>query len=57
MGAWTGWSPAVTPQMNGCYIIPWGRLGKFNEGLEKAILEGKGEKLWCVCEEIVEKYM
>jgi retinol dehydrogenase-12 len=61
MGAWTelyaGWSPDVTPQMNGCYIIPWGRVGRFNEGLEKAIEEDKGKKLWCVCEGIVGKYM
>lgn len=61
MGAWTelfaGWSPEVTPDMNGCYIIPWGRVGRFNEGLERAIDDGKGEVLWGVCEGIIEKYM
>lgn len=61
MGAWTelyaGWSPAITPQMSGCYVIPWGRVGMYNEDLQKAIEEGKGETLWGVCEGIVEKYI
>ena len=61
MGAWTelyaGWAPNITPQMNGCYIIPWGRVGRYNEGLEKAIEEGKAETLWDVCERVVEKYI
>jgi retinol dehydrogenase-12 len=61
MGAWTelyaGWSPDITPQMNGCYIIPWGRVGRYNEGLEKAVEEGKGGQLWSVCESIVREYM
>jgi retinol dehydrogenase-12 len=42
--------------MNGCYIIPWGRVGRYNEGLEMAIEEGKAKTLWSVCEGIVEKY-
>jgi retinol dehydrogenase-12 len=61
MGAWTelyaGWSSDITPQMSGCYVIPWGRVGMYNEGLQKAIEEGKGETLWTVCEGIVAKYM
>tara|TARA_R110002003_G_scaffold30_2_gene1805 strand:- start:12092 stop:12751 length:660 start_codon:yes stop_codon:yes gene_type:complete len=61
MGAWTelyaGWSPDITPKLNGCYVIPWGRVGRYNEDLEKAVKEGKGEKLWKVCDEIVEKFM
>lgn len=60
MGAWTelyaGWSPEVTPEMNGQYFIPWGRVGKYNANLEKAIANGKGDKLWDVCEAIVEEY-
>ncbi|KAF2833520.1 NAD(P)-binding protein [Ophiobolus disseminans] len=61
MGAWTelyaGWSPEVAPEMSGRYYIPWGRVGRYNADLERAIAEGKGEKLWEVCEGIVEKYM
>jgi retinol dehydrogenase-12 len=60
MGAWTelyaGWSPDITPAMNGCYLIPWGRVGRYNEALEKAIEEGKGQELWKVCEGIVAKW-
>ncbi|KAL5116758.1 short-chain alcohol dehydrogenase [Pleosporales sp. CAS-2024a] len=30
MGSWTelyaGWSPDITPQMSGAYVIPWGRI-------------------------------
>jgi len=61
MGAWTelyaGWSPDVTPQMNGRYFIPWGRVGRYNAELERVIGEGKGETLWEVCEGVVEGYM
>ncbi|KAH7085750.1 short-chain dehydrogenase [Paraphoma chrysanthemicola] len=60
MGAWTelyaGWSPEITPKMNGCYVIPWGRVGRYNEELEKAVHGGKGDKLWTVCEQIVGRY-
>jgi retinol dehydrogenase-12 len=61
MGAWTelyaGWSPEITPQMSGCYVIPWGRVGTYNEGLQEAIREDKGDTLWKICEGIVAKYM
>ncbi|CAO2650472.1 Nn.00g017640.m01.CDS01 [Neocucurbitaria sp. VM-36] len=61
MGAWTelfaGWSQEITPQLNGCYIIPWGRIGEYNDGLKQAITDGKAKQLWEVCEGIVQKYM
>jgi retinol dehydrogenase-12 len=43
--------------MNGCYVVPWGNVGKYNDGLQKAIDEGKGEQLWSVCQGVVGKYM
>ena len=49
MGAWTelfvGCSLRITPRLNECYVVPWSMLGKYDEGLQKAIEEGKGEKL------------
>ncbi|KAF2463379.1 NAD(P)-binding protein [Lindgomyces ingoldianus] len=66
-GAYTelyaGWSPDITPAKNGCYIIPWGRIGNYNTGLQKAISpiseagDGAAEKLWTVCEKVVEGYL
>jgi retinol dehydrogenase-12 len=52
-----GWSPEITPERNGSYVIPWGRFGRFNGNLERAIEEEKAKRLWEVCEGIVEKYM
>lgn len=61
MGALTelfaGWSEEVTPRMNGCYVIPWGRVGRFNPGLEKEIEEEIGRKVWEVCEGVVGEWM
>jgi retinol dehydrogenase-12 len=60
MGAWTElyarWNLDITPGLNGCYVVPWGRLGSYNEGLRKVIEEGVGEKLWSVCEGVVGRY-
>lgn len=58
-----GWSPALTAENNGDYIIPWGRIGSYNTDLQKAIKpkseggEGKAEKLWEVCEKVCAPYM
>ncbi|KAF2018665.1 NAD(P)-binding protein [Aaosphaeria arxii CBS 175.79] len=62
MGAYTelfaGWSPEITPENNGCYVIPWGRLGGIvNPGVNKGIESGHGEKLWNVCERVCGEYM
>ncbi|KAJ4288087.1 short-chain alcohol dehydrogenase [Kalmusia sp. IMI 367209] len=66
-GAYTelfaGWSPEITKEKSGCYVLPWGRIGGYNSGLEKAVKrvedggEGKAEKLWEVCWEICRPYM
>ncbi|KAF1975335.1 NAD(P)-binding protein [Bimuria novae-zelandiae CBS 107.79] len=66
-GAYTelfaGWSPEITKEKNGCYVLPWGQIGTYNSGLEKAIAkkeeggEGKAEKLWEVCWEVCRPYM
>ncbi|KAJ4345842.1 short-chain alcohol dehydrogenase [Didymosphaeria variabile] len=66
-GAYTelfsGWSPEVTKEKNGCYVLPWGRIGTYNVAIEKAIEknenggEGKAEKLYEVCWDITKAYM
>lgn len=58
-----GWSPEITKENNGCYVLPWGQIGQYNVGLEKAIQkkeeggEGKAEKLWETCWEVTRAYM
>lgn len=66
-GAYTelfaGWSPKITRQHNGCYVVPWGQIGTYNVALEKSIQrkeeggEGKAEKLWEVCWDVTKAYM
>jgi retinol dehydrogenase 12 len=58
-----GWSPEITPEKNGSYIIPWGRLGVvYNKKLADAIKpvseggNGNSEKLWEVCENLVRPF-
>ena len=56
-------SPDITPEQNGAFVIPWGRIGKYNAALQHAIKptaqggEGRAEKLWDVCEKVVRPYM
>ena len=58
-----GWSPEIMKEKSGCYVIPWGRIGGYNSGLERAVKcvedggEGRSEKLWEVCWEICRPYM
>lgn len=58
-----GWSPDITPDMNGCYIIPWGRVGSYNTALQNAAKRkedggsGTAEKLWEACEKVCKEYM
>ncbi|KAF2003214.1 NAD(P)-binding protein [Amniculicola lignicola CBS 123094] len=67
LGAYTelfaGWSPEITPEKNGSYIIPWGRLGLiYNRKLAAAIKpvsdggNGNSKKLWEVCENLVRPF-
>ncbi|KAL1604036.1 short-chain alcohol dehydrogenase [Paraconiothyrium brasiliense] len=66
-GAYTelfsGWSPEVTEEKNGCYVLPWGRIGTYNVDMEKAIEKmedgggGKAEKLWELCWDITKAFM
>lgn len=60
---YAGWSPDITLDNNGAYIIPWGRIGEYNSALAKAIKpeakggEGRAERLWDWCERETKKYM
>jgi retinol dehydrogenase 12 len=66
-GGWTelyaGWSPDITPALNGCFVVPWGRIGSYNGPLKKAAKtvenggEGLAEKLWQACENACREYM
>ncbi|TFA98519.1 hypothetical protein CCMA1212_009789 [Trichoderma ghanense] len=42
---------------NGCYLIPWGKIGKMipkvAEGIEK---RGSGERLWNLCDGLVQEF-
>jgi retinol dehydrogenase 12 len=56
LGAYTelyaGYSPAITAEQNGAYIIPWGRLGMLRPDVqEQMTAEGGGSiKFWEWCE-------
>ncbi|KAJ3037600.1 hypothetical protein HDV00_001488 [Rhizophlyctis rosea] len=53
-----GWSPEVTKETNGGYIIPWGRID--TENLRSDVLEGarngNAEKFWEWCEKETAAY-
>ncbi|OTA02804.1 short-chain dehydrogenase/reductase [Trichoderma parareesei] len=44
-------------ERNGCYLIPWGKIGKMipkvAEGIEKG---GSGERLWNLCDGLVKEF-
>ena len=57
-----GYSPAVKPEDSGRYVIPWGRLGSYREGL---VLATRGEeeggtgtaaRFWDWCDEQTRAY-
>ncbi|OAF99003.1 NAD(P)-binding protein [Paraphaeosphaeria sporulosa] len=66
-GAYTelfaGWSPEITSANNGCYVVPWGQIGTYNVGMERAMArkedggEGKAERLWEVCWRVTREFM
>ena len=59
-GAYTelfcGFSPEITQKLNGCYIVPWGRVGSPRKDVveeAKAVEEGGNggaKKFWEWCE-------
>ena len=57
LGAYTmlyaGFSPDITAEEQGAYIIPWGRIQKLNSRTDiyDAIEKGGAEKFWNWCEE------
>lgn len=58
-GAYTelyaGWSQDITPALNGCYVVPWGRVGTYRPDIARALKAkdegGSGEAKrffdWC----------
>lgn len=48
---------AEVAEHNGCYLIPWGKIGtplpKVVEGIEK---RGSGERLWNLCDSLVKDF-
>ncbi|UKZ92579.1 uncharacterized protein TrAFT101_007523 [Trichoderma asperellum] len=48
---------AEVAEHNGCYLIPWGKIGtplpKVVEGIEK---RGSGERLWNICDSLVKDF-
>ncbi|KAF2654367.1 NAD(P)-binding protein [Lophiostoma macrostomum CBS 122681] len=66
MGAWTelfaGWSPEVTKEKNGCYIIPWGRVGECRKSVQQAAKpveqggSGIAARLWEACEKVCREF-
>ncbi|KAI9658014.1 MAG: hypothetical protein M1821_002674 [Bathelium mastoideum] len=59
-GAYTelfaGWSPEVTPEKNGSYIIPWGRFGTLRPVLQASLEDGRSAKFWEWCEKETNKW-
>ncbi|OCL12084.1 NAD(P)-binding protein [Glonium stellatum] len=60
---YASWSPDITLENNGAYVIPWGRIGQYNSALTKAIKpeaeggEGRARKFWDWCERETENYI
>ncbi|SMR50973.1 unnamed protein product [Zymoseptoria tritici ST99CH_1E4] len=61
-GAYTelfcGWSPELTKEKNGCYVVPWGRLAGVRKDVQKEIdVEGgNASKFYEWCERETSKY-
>ncbi|KAJ4182293.1 short-chain alcohol dehydrogenase [Fusarium falciforme] len=53
-GAYTelfaGFSPDITPENSGCWVIPWGRIAPVREDIRASAENGLGEKFWDWCE-------
>ncbi|KAH8812967.1 short-chain dehydrogenase [Xylogone sp. PMI_703] len=66
-GAYTemfaGLSPDITADVNGCYVIPWGRIAKLKANLEEATRSkeeggtGAASRFYYWCEAEVARYM
>ncbi|KAL1637100.1 short-chain alcohol dehydrogenase [Neofusicoccum ribis] len=66
-GAYTelyaGWSPDISLENSGCYIVPWGRIQTPRSGIEEAIKRkdeggaGVAEKFWGWCEKETKAFM
>ncbi|KAM6530428.1 short-chain alcohol dehydrogenase [Fusarium falciforme] len=53
-GAYTelyaGWSKDITLEKTGAWVIPWGRLGRLRDDIEKGCENGVSAKFWAWCE-------
>lgn len=66
-GAYTelyaGWSPDISLENSGCYVVPWGRIQTPRSGIEEAIKRkdeggaGFAEKFWGWCEKETKAFM
>ncbi|EOD47194.1 putative short-chain dehydrogenase protein [Neofusicoccum parvum UCRNP2] len=66
-GAYTelyaGWSPDISLENSGCYVVPWGRIQTPRSGIEEAIKRkdeggaGVAEKFWGWCEKETKAFM
>ena len=53
-GAYTelfaGFSPNITLERNGVFVIPWGKIGCLPQGVKKGVEEGQAKRFWEWCE-------
>ncbi|KAM0421123.1 hypothetical protein ACHAPT_011015 [Fusarium lateritium] len=45
-----GFSPEITPENSGCWVIPWGRISPIRDDIRESAENGLGEKFWEWCE-------
>ncbi|KAF5003321.1 hypothetical protein FDECE_10120 [Fusarium decemcellulare] len=60
-GAYTelfaGFSPDITLENSGCWVIPWGRISPVRQDIQDAASNGIGERFWAWCEGETREYL
>ncbi|KAF4472859.1 short chain dehydrogenase reductase [Fusarium albosuccineum] len=60
-GAYTelfaGFSPDITLENSGCWVIPWGRISPVRQDIQDAATNGIGERFWAWCEGETREYL
>ncbi|KAG8531235.1 uncharacterized protein KY384_004593 [Bacidia gigantensis] len=60
---WTALSPDLTEKNSGAYVVPWGRIGGFRYGIDKALKSpaeggtGVADRFFEWCEQQTERYV
>ncbi len=55
---YAGFSPDITPENNGCFVQPWGRLGHCRPDIEQGLVSrGTGGRLWGCLEKEIREYV